>query len=65
MNIINDTDDHQPRHRGISHDTRGLCLELLSGVSVPVVLPDGSANLHGPEKMRQLVSAHQELLSDS
>jgi hypothetical protein len=41
----------------LSPGTISLCLELLSGVSVPVTMPDAEA------KMRSLVTARQELLA--
>lgn len=42
----------------LSPDTITLCLDLLSGVSVPVTLPDAEA------KMRSLVAARRELLAE-
>lgn len=42
----------------LSPDTITLCLELLSGVSVPVTLPDAE------DKMRSLVAARRELLAE-
>jgi hypothetical protein len=41
----------------ISNDTINLCLQLLGGVSVPIMLPDAEA------KMQRLVAARQELLA--
>jgi len=41
----------------ISQDTITLCLDLLSGVSVPVTVPDAET------KMARLTAAHRELLA--
>jgi len=47
----------------LSRQTIALCLDMWASASVPLVLPDGSTNINGPQQHQQLVTARQELLA--
>lgn len=51
------TSEREQLAMNLSPETIGICLQLVSGVSVPVTVPDAEA------KMSALAAAHRELLA--